>query len=158
GAGAGPRCRQGLLRSEHRAPHAGFRGVERGAAEATCRAAGRARCDLTMVREYPDRPIVAVGAIVFDSAGRVLLGGRGRPPAQGRWSVPGGAVEAGETLAEACAREVREETGLEVEVGSLCEVVERVTRDPDGRVRFHYVILDYAARVSGGTLRAGSDG
>ena len=110
-----------------------------------------------MSREYPARPVLAVGAIVFDDAGRVLLVRRGRPPAEGRWSVPGGAVEVGEELRQACAREVREETGLEVEVGRLCEVVERVTRDPQGRVRYHYVILDYAARVRAGAARAADD-
>src|SRR5262249_24636682 len=105
----------------------------------------------------PQHPIVAVGAVVLDDARRVLLVRRGRPPAQDLWSVPGGAVEPGETLLEACAREVREETGLEIGVGARVEVVERITRDEAGRVRFHYVIHDFVARVRGGTLAAGSD-
>ena len=96
-------------------------------------------------------PIVAVGALVFDGDGRVLLVERGNPPGAGLWSVPGGKVERGETLAQAVAREVREETGLVVEVGALACVVERIT---DG---YHFVILDYHARVIGGALAAGGD-
>ena len=96
-------------------------------------------------------PTVAVGAIVFDDDGRVLLVQRGRPPAEGLWSVPGGRVERGERLVNAVAREVLEETGLVVEVGPLAEVVERIG---DG---YHYVILDYVARAIGGTLTAGDD-
>jgi 8-oxo-dGTP diphosphatase len=93
------------------------------------------------------RPILGVGGIAFDAAGRVLLvrcADRG-------WSVPGGRVELGETLTAACARELREETGLEVRVGDLAEVFERI--EPD----FHYVILDYLVEVVGGTLAAGDD-
>lgn len=97
------------------------------------------------------RPEVAVGAIVFDAAGRVLLVQRGRPPGVGLWTVPGGRVEGGETLAAAVAREVREETGLDVEVGVLACVVERMGAG------YQFVILDYVARVIGGTLRAGDD-
>jgi ADP-ribose pyrophosphatase YjhB (NUDIX family) len=97
------------------------------------------------------RPEVAVGAIVFDEAGRVLLVERGRPPGVGLWTVPGGRVERGEKLAEAVAREVREETGLEIEVGELAAVVERMGGD------HHFVILDYVARVTGGALAAGDD-
>lgn len=96
-------------------------------------------------------PQVAVGAIVFDADGRVLLVERGRPPGEGLWSVPGGKLELGETLAQAVAREVREETGLVVEVGALACVIEWMGDD------YHYVILDYAARVIGGTLAAADD-
>jgi len=98
-----------------------------------------------------DNPQVAVGAIVVDSEGRVLLVQRGRPPGEGLWSLPGGRVERGETLRDALTREVREETGLAIEVGPLAEVVERMGDD------YHFVILDYVARVIGGTLRAGDD-
>jgi ADP-ribose pyrophosphatase YjhB (NUDIX family) len=93
----------------------------------------------------------AVGAIIFDDDGRVLLVRRGKPPAKDLWSVPGGKVEAGETLAAACAREVREETGLDVDVGAEVVVVER---SGEG---YHYVIHDFLARVRGGTLAAGDD-
>ena len=102
-------------------------------------------------RSPPSIPEVAVGAIVFNRDGHVLLVQRGRPPGEGLWTVPGGRVERGETLAQAVSREVREETGLDVEVGALACVVERMGDD------FHYVILDYVARVIGGTLRAGDD-
>ena len=96
-------------------------------------------------------PTVAVGAFVFDRDGRILLVERGTPPALGLWSVPGGKLEMNETLAQAVSREVREETGLLVEVGALACVVERMSEG------YHYVILDYLARVIGGELAAASD-
>ena len=96
-------------------------------------------------------PVVAVGAFVFDEHGRVLLIERGKPPGEGLWTVPGGKLEASETLAGAVARELREETGLVVEVGALAAVVERIG---DG---YHFVILDYLARVIGGSLAPASD-
>jgi len=96
-------------------------------------------------------PIVGVGAIVFDDAGRVLLVERGRPPGQGLWSIPGGRLEPRETLAQAVAREVREETGLVVEVGTLACVVERFGDD------YHFVLLDYFARITAGQLAPASD-
>jgi 8-oxo-dGTP diphosphatase len=101
------------------------------------------------------RPTVAVGAFVFDDAGRVLLIERGQPPGEGLWTVPGGRVELGESLAAAVVREVREETGLEVTCGALVEVVERVTRTD--AALWHYVILDYLAAITGGSLASGSD-
>jgi ADP-ribose pyrophosphatase YjhB (NUDIX family) len=96
-------------------------------------------------------PVVGVGAIVFDPAGRVLLIQRGNPPGVGLWSVPGGRLEPRETLAQAVTREALEETGLVVEVGALACVVERFGDD------YHFVILDYFARVIGGELAAGTD-
>jgi 8-oxo-dGTP diphosphatase len=96
-------------------------------------------------------PIVGVGAVVFDDEGRVLLVERGKPPSLGLWSIPGGRLEPRETLAQAVAREVLEETGLIVEVGALACVLERFGDD------YHFVLLDYHARVCGGRLAAASD-
>jgi ADP-ribose pyrophosphatase YjhB (NUDIX family) len=100
-------------------------------------------------RQYPDRPIVAVGAIVVKD-GRVLLARRGKEPSYGLWSVPGGAVRVGEDLKAAAQREIREELGIEVELTDVIEVLERVTRDAEGRIQYHYVIVDYLARWAGG--------
>jgi len=107
-------------------------------------------------RQFPARPIVGVGAIVVDD-GRVLLVRRGRPPLQGEWSVPGGAVEVGEALSAAVQREVLEETGLIVSVGPIVEVLDRIHTNGDGRVEYHYVLIDYLCSVVGGDVRAGSD-
>lgn len=110
-----------------------------------------------MTREYPDAPRVGVGAIVIHE-GRVLLVRRGRAPALGLWSVPGGLVELGETTVDAARREVEEETGLDVRVAGLVGVLDRVTRDADGRVRYHWVLVDYLAYPqSNDTITAGSD-
>jgi len=107
-------------------------------------------------RRFPARPIVGVGAIVVDGDG-VLLVKRGRPPLHGEWSVPGGAVEVGETLSAAVQREVLEETGLVVSVGPVVEVLDRIHTDGEGRVEYHYVLIDYLCSVVGGDLGAGSD-
>ena len=100
--------------------------------------------------------MVGVGAVVLDG-GRVLLIRRGHAPLKGQWSLPGGGVEIGETLEQAIAREVLEETGLEVEVGPIVEVLDRISRDDDGRVEHHFVLIDFVARPSGGLLRSASD-
>ncbi|MGQ9525290.1 MAG: NUDIX hydrolase [Armatimonadota bacterium] len=102
-----------------------------------------------MSREYPDAPVVSVGAVVLHK-GSVLLVRRGGSPGRGLWSFPGGVVELGETCREALRREVLEETGLDVEVLEVVDVVDRVVRGGDGRVRYHYVIVDYLARPAGG--------
>ncbi len=100
-------------------------------------------------RSYPDRPFLAVSAAII-RGGKVLIVRRGRSPSRGIYTLPGGVVEAGETLLEAAAREVREETSLEVEPSALIGHREVIVRDDDGRVRRHFVILSYAARwISG---------
>ena len=106
-------------------------------------------------REYPSSPLVGVGGVVVHE-GRVLLVRRGTEPLKGQWSIPGGLIDVGETLREAVAREVREETGLLVEPVELIELLDRIHRDGE-RVRYHYVLADYLCRVSGGTLLAASD-
>jgi ADP-ribose pyrophosphatase YjhB (NUDIX family) len=108
-----------------------------------------------MQREFPDAPLVGVGAVVVHE-GRVLLVQRGTEPLKGRWSIPGGLIEVGESLHEAAAREVLEETGLIVEPVELVELLDRIHREGE-RVRYHYVIADYLCRVVGGTLMAASD-
>jgi ADP-ribose pyrophosphatase YjhB (NUDIX family) len=107
-------------------------------------------------RQYPERPIVGVGAVVLHGA-RIVLIRRRYEPLKGEWSLPGGGVEVGETLAAAVAREMAEETGFEVEVGPVIEVFDRITRDDEQRVRYHYVLVDYLCWTTGGELRAGSD-
>jgi 8-oxo-dGTP diphosphatase len=107
-------------------------------------------------RSYPERPILGIGAIVIDS-GRVLLVERGREPLKGYWSLPGGVLEVGETLVEGLRREMREETGLEIETLSVVEIFERIMRDASGATEYHYVLIDYLCRVTGGTLEAGDD-
>jgi len=102
------------------------------------------------------RPVVGVGAIVLDGHS-VLLVKRAHEPLKGQWSLPGGKVELGETLEAAAAREVREETGLEIEVGPIVQVLDRIDRDPAGAVLHHFVLVDFAGRPLGGTLCCASD-
>ncbi len=107
-------------------------------------------------REYPERPLVGVGAIVL-RPGAVLLVRRGRAPALGQWSIPGGAQELGETAEAAARRELREETGLAVGDMTLAAHVDSIHPDEAGRVRHHYTILDFAARWQGGEPAPGDD-
>jgi 8-oxo-dGTP diphosphatase len=109
-----------------------------------------------MKREYPESPLVGVGAVIIQES-RVLLIRRGTPPLLGEWSLPGGVLECGETLREAVAREASEETGLTIESGEMLGVYERVIRDEQGRVRYHYVLIDFLCRPVSGDLKAGSD-
>jgi 8-oxo-dGTP diphosphatase len=110
----------------------------------------------TVKREYPEAPVVAVGVIIRQDDQLVLIR-RAKEPSKGRWTFPGGAIELGESLQEAARREAREETGLLVEVGEVAAVVDNVVCDAGGRVRYHYVIVDYYARPAGGSLQPGSD-
>lgn len=109
-----------------------------------------------MSREYPDYPRVGVGAVVFHDE-RVLLVRRGRAPSVGRWTLPGGLVEVGETTREAIAREVAEECGCAIRVVDIAGVFERIVRDDAGRVRYHYVLVDYLAFAETDAIVAGSD-
>ena len=108
------------------------------------------------MRPYPDRPVVGVGAVVIEGD-RVLLIKRGHAPLKGQWSLPGGGVEIGETLEQAIAREVLEETGLTIDVGPMVEVLDRISRDADGRVEHHFVLVDFVGRATGGVLRGATD-
>jgi len=107
-------------------------------------------------RRYPTRPFLGVGALIFEGQD-ILLVERAKEPLKGYWSLPGGIVEAGERLEEAVRREVREETGLEIEPLEMFEVFERIMPDPEGRPEYHYVLMDYLCRVVGGELAASSD-
>ena len=107
-------------------------------------------------RRYPARPVVGVGALIFRSS-RILMAQRGKQPLKGSWSLPGGAVETGESLDAAVRREVREETGLEVRPVKVFQIFERITRDSRGAAEYHYVLIDYLCSVTGGALRAGDD-
>jgi mutator protein MutT len=107
-------------------------------------------------RRYPDRPYVGIGGIIVHE-GRVVLVKRRFEPLAGQWSIPGGAVETGETLEACVVREMAEETGFIVEVGPVVEVLDRITHDDDGKVLYHFVLIDYLCWPVGGELRAGSD-
>ncbi len=116
-----------------------------------------------MAKEYPDRPVVGIGGVVIDE-GRALLIRRGTEPLLGQWSIPGGTLELGESLQEGVARELLEETALQVRVLDVIEVFDRVYLDPSTQTsgaksgpRFHYVIVDYLCEKISGEARAGSD-
>jgi ADP-ribose pyrophosphatase YjhB (NUDIX family) len=107
-------------------------------------------------RQYPAQPIVGVGAVILQDA-KVVLVKRRFEPLAGQWSLPGGRLELGETLEAGLAREMLEETGLVVHVGPVVDVFDRILLDPERRVRYHYVLIDYLCRPTGGTLMHGSD-
>jgi 8-oxo-dGTP diphosphatase len=111
---------------------------------------------MPLKRHYPDQPLVGVGAVVF-RGNEVLLVRRGQEPARDSWSLPGGLVELGETLLAAIRRELAEETGLTVHFRGITAVAERIFPDPDGRIAYHYILVDYLCDYLDGELTPGSD-
>jgi 8-oxo-dGTP diphosphatase len=109
-----------------------------------------------MKRLYPDQPVVGIGAIIIKE-GKIALIKRGNEPSKGKWSIPGGLVELGENLETAVIREAKEETCLEVENPRLIDVVDNVDFDEQGKIKYHYVIIDYLVQVKAGTIQAASD-
>ena len=109
-----------------------------------------------MSRLYPSLPIVGVGAVIVRH-GEVLIVRRANPPLQGEWSIPGGALDLGEKLRDGVAREVREETGLDVEVGPVLDVFDSIFPDSEGRTQYHYVLIDYLCHSRSGTPAAATD-
>lgn len=111
---------------------------------------------MSLRRVYPVRPMVGVGVLIRDDD-RYLIVERAADPDAGLWSIPGGLVEIGENAADAAVREAKEETGLDVEIGELLDVVDKIVRDDSSKVKYHFVIIDYLATPRGGTLKAASD-
>lgn len=109
-----------------------------------------------MRRQYPERPLVGVGAVVVCS-GKILLEKRKNDPGKGKWSIPGGLVELGENVEQTVIREVKEETGLDVEKPEHIDVVDSITEDENGKIRYHFVIIDYFVKLRSGALKASSD-
>jgi mutator protein MutT len=107
-------------------------------------------------RLYPKQPIIGVGAVIIKD-GKILLEKRKNEPGKGKWSIPGGLVELGETIEQTVIREVKEETGLEVEKPEHIDVVDNVVRDDNSEIKYHFVIIDYFVMLKGGTLKATSD-
>ena len=109
-----------------------------------------------MAREYPAHPVVGVGAVVVRD-GKALVIKRAHEPRKGEWSLPGGLLELGESLQDAARREIKEETGLDIDVGPVIETFDRVHRDDQGKIRYHFVIVDFVSWTNGGEAKAGSD-
>ena len=109
-----------------------------------------------MAREYPAHPVVGVGAVVVRD-GKALIVKRAHEPRKGEWSLPGGLLELGESLQDAARREIKEETGLDIDVGPVIETFDRVHRDDQGRIRYHFVIVDLVGWPHEGEAVPGSD-
>jgi mutator protein MutT len=107
-------------------------------------------------RLYPKQPIIGVGAVIIKD-GKILLEKRKNEPGKGKWSIPGGLVELGESVEQTVIREVKEETGLEVEKPEHIDVVDNVVRDDNSEIKYHFVIIDYFVKLKGGTMKATSD-
>lgn len=112
---------------------------------------------VTIRREYPPAPLVAVAAVVLDGGGRALMIRRGQPPSLGMWALPGGLLDLGEPVRDGVVREVREETGAEIEVVELLDLFEPIHRDATGAVRYHYVVIDFWAHFRGGAVAPADD-
>ena len=108
-------------------------------------------------RRYPTRPLLGVGALIFNAEDAILLIERGQEPLKGFWTLPGGLVEPGERLEDAVRREIFEETGLEVVPLKVIEIFQRIMQDSEGHCEYHYVVIDYLCEKTGGDLRAASD-
>ena len=109
-----------------------------------------------MKRLYPKQPIIGVGAVIIKD-GKILLEKRKNEPGKGKWSIPGGLVELGESVEQTVIREVKEETGLDVEKPEHIDVVDNIIRDENDEVKYHFVIIDYFMKLKGGTLKAATD-
>ncbi len=109
-----------------------------------------------MKRLYPDQPVVGIGAVIVNQ-GEIALIKRGNEPSKGKWTIPGGLVELGESLEAAVVRESKEETCLDVEDPRLIDVVDNVDLDEKGKIKYHYVIIDYLVRIKAGIIKAASD-
>ena len=108
------------------------------------------------MREYPERPVVGVGAVIIED-GKILLVKRANEPNKNKWSIPGGLVKVGETLHEALKREILEEIGVEIENGEVACVTEEIFVDEEEKIKYHYVIVDFFAKIKAGEVKAGSD-
>ena len=109
-----------------------------------------------MKRLYPEQPIISIGALIV-CKGQILLEKRKNEPSKGKWSIPGGVVELGERLEKTVIREVKEETGLTIANVELVDVINSVTYDENGKIKYHFVIMEYFARIKAGTIQASSD-
>jgi ADP-ribose pyrophosphatase YjhB (NUDIX family) len=112
---------------------------------------------MSITRRYPDAPRIGVGVVIFNDVQQVLLVQRAKPPRAGQWSIPGGMLDLGEKLPDAARREVREECSIEIELGDVAAIYEPIFLDNDGRVEYHYVLIDYWAKHRSGEVRAGDD-